>query len=532
MKIKFFPLFLCLFLLFGCGGDSEEPMEGPDDDSQIIDEIPPMISRSNLSDIIEVVTDLEISIDDMSLVETKIQINGQEVHSTSERQFVYMINPYPLAVGNAEIRIISEDEFGNISEDVFDMEIKHLLMDFNLGEEEETEFNSNWVFYNDGEGDVITWAKVQPGSNKIYTDAPIEGDQVYYSFATYYLTPTIQQALEVETYTVGLGETRQPPPSFASVDRDESVEVSINRIDAKAGNECYRYFALGENYLTSLGPCYPALTNLENLKIAFNYPTKIYLIPGANFEYFDGKKENFRYAVLEPTQDNPEIVLNETEFRTMDDYFVVDMPPFNATQLNFFRHGFENEADLLNDVNHYIYRVRSASTGGLDYLDIPILEGFEFYRNNIYYTLDEKRVQITQYGNDVDLSMPTWEITNAGISDDTYFIEGLGEVDYFSYGLYKFERTTISRHVAWTLHTFDSGENRTIPVLEFPTIITDEIGDSYFNGLDLPLSSLFGTDFENIHSFSEAMDHIGLHSSELRKDEKSEKTVSFPVGAQ
>lgn len=538
MKIPCLGTLIALFCLSACSSDSApEPVEENKNEevltSEETDMSSPEISINGLDSTIEIKTSFQVVVVDNSEVETKIIINEEEVFTSADKQFAYELNPYTIDVGAVTLKIVSEDSYGNITEKEENLEIKHLLMDFDLGINEMINVEKAWVFFNDSVGNLIATQLLQNGNNKIYTDSLIEDEKVYYTLVKFWTyNSNYAHSLLNSTYKVFPGEKRNEF-NFIQPNRDQEFELEITRDELV--NPWSKFTVLGSNYrnITSFGVSTSDPTYIERYIIEYSFPETVY-VRTANTnagDTFDGKKENYLYYKLNPTPQESKINILEADFKSMDDFTVQEIPPHDTSNFSFSRYGYENEADMNDNIYHLIYSLHESFDFILsDYLDLPQLEGLSYYRNNVRFEKDGVRVNVQQFGNSVDLSIPQWQLTNFGISDGRYFIEADNvDVDYYLLSLSKASDTTDPRKdINWVYRTFgNAAQDKTTPILSLPEEITTSLGDSFYTSADMSMDYVTAVDYQMVNSLSEATDYRALRKLALKTNEKDFKSIRF-----
>ena len=533
MKVSRPFLILLLLCFAACSSDSSDSNDTSGQQDQDMpdatDNEAPVISVSGLENVIETYTNLEISITDNSAVETRILVNDQEVYTTTSKQFQYELNPFNIAIGNIDLRIVSEDIFGNASESEFDPEIKHLLMEFNLAANELVDIDNLWAFFNNAAGELLATSALSPGMNKIYTDALIPEDHIYYTFTKYYTYgANVVHTLINESYKVRPGETRYEFDRLI-VNRDEELEIEVIREElvnewSKYETRAVKYWPIGISFTS--GPSYSEVFSIE-----YSYPEIVYLrtaIENAGVG-FDGKKENYRYTTLEPNPGMTNMQVTEANFKTMDDHFVQSIPTHDLNSFRFDRRGFENEADMLDNIYHNIYELNE-DFFTISEIDVPILPDLPLYNNIAQYSLDGNRIYVRQFGNNLNLEAPTWNLGSYGTDGPVYFIEANNEdVDYYLLRLYKGSATSGPRKsFVWVYRTFGSEDDeKTTPQLEFPEEITNSIGDPFYSGENLVPQYIVAADFEELNSLEDATHYFATGKLSLDINEQGIKSVRF-----
>lgn len=537
MKTNFLTVLfsIVVFIFLGCSSNSEhdgEVLQEPNDGGvQANDETAPTLAITGLNEPIETYREIEVMISDESSVETSILINDMEIFTTSELQFNYELNPYVIPVGIAQVKVVSEDEFENSTEEEFQVEIKHFLMEFNLGVEEQGRHTFIWTFFNDSEGNLLKSQKAELGSTKIYTDEIVPDDYILYTIAKYEILGNEGQnrSLLNTTYRFNLGETRNELEYYPSYNLVNYVDVDINlEEDNVEGFQLYG--GSGSEYdVYKMG----GGSFLERVGFKYDSPDYIYLrtdILGGQSGLFDGKKENYRYYRFVPEFSMPVITIDEGDLIPADETVELQVPDHMPGSFVFHRYGFENETDLASNTNHAIYEVQEPSDTYRDYVDLPILGGLESYSNTIQYATDGKGYYAYLFGNNVDISTPNWEL-NFGIENNKIFIEENNDLDYYMVQFRNNDTADYNnlRYWTWNYRTFGTGDNNIpMPVLEMPEDLVSEINDPHYaNNDNLELERTYAVEFDNLESYNESVEWLGLNKIPLSTEQKGYKEMIF-----
>lgn len=531
MKLKLSIFSLLIIIFIGCSSDSEPTQESKDDDEIVaVDETPPSLNINGLDAEVEINSIIEVSIEDESSVETRILINNTEMISTTEKQFSYEINPYKIPVGEALVKVISEDASKNTVEQEFKIEIRHLLMEFNLGSDENDRYSSIWTFFNDSQGNLIQVLKSELGSTKIYTEDLITEDFIFYTISKFNLLGDGQnKGLRITTYKMKLGEKRNEINFSEVYDLTDEVKIDINLEENDNGFD--KYFAQGSGYDTFGGGTGSFLTSVA---VSYDNPDNIYLrtsVIGGGPELFDGKKENYVYYKFEPNPSTPLITLNQADLYPAEESVQLTIPDHMPGSFVFDRAGFENQEDVVKDINHEIFNVQEPNDQYRDYIDLPIVQGLNLYNNTVVYFNEGKSFYASLFGNNLDINMPDWNI-DFGIEKGNIFLEEKNDLDYYVVRFTENNTSDINnlRFFTWDYRTFEStGGNQEVPILDLPSEILDEINDDFYNNYSnyLTISTVTGVDFELFNSFTEVVDWLGLSKTPLTLDQLSYKEVSF-----
>ena len=404
-------------------------------------------------------------------------------------------------------------------------------MDFQFGVSESDYYDTTWAFFNDASGNLLAVVEPDIGSNKMYTEATFEEEFIYYTLTRFQTNGgNIAHSLINGTNKVQPGEKREEF-QLNTIPQNETVEIEINRLDLV--NEWSKYTARGTKYRPISFSSTSAPSYSEIFEISYSDPEIVYIrttMANAGLG-FDGKKENYLYYKLIPEPQTTQVFINEADFTTMDDFQIQAIPVHDYNSLNFTRMGYESESDMLDDVSHTIFEVlEDFDRSYTDYFDLPLLEGFDYYKNIARYYKDGNRVYVEQFGNSLDLNAPEWSIIDSGKNGDSYYVNAENsEVDYYFIRLSKSSSTFNPRKsVSWVYRTFGNGEgDNSTPVLSIPEQITTSLGDTYYSQSDLRIEYVGGVDFQEIDSYLEAMDYLSLGKLQLKTNEKGYTSVRF-----
>ena len=125
MKLSIKMLVLGLVIILGL---SCEPKEDSAKSQQELDITAPLISVSGITDEIEKMTTIEVVVTTTSAqLATIISINGNQVFTSSEKQFTYTIDPFAFPTGENMLVVTSTDLEGNDTSASFPIIVKKLL---------------------------------------------------------------------------------------------------------------------------------------------------------------------------------------------------------------------------------------------------------------------------------------------------------------------------------------------------------------------------------------------------------------------
>ncbi|MFS4491751.1 hypothetical protein [Maribacter sp. 2308TA10-17] len=538
MKVKFLFIFIVFSIISSCNKEDEKLTETPVSDDPleetvIEDQEKPKLTVVGLTGVIEKISEISISIVDDSSVETMVTLGGEELASSTEKQFTFSLNPYGIAVGDTDFTVTSKDAGGNETIETFTLEIKHLLMTYEYGIDEDERNPEKWIFFNDLDGNSLTNFRAEVGLKKVYTNEKLVGDKVYYSIANYKSTVSgthTSKNLLVTTNKVPLGESRFPilyEPSRRS-DLSNTLELRINLIGEDDGYA--KYWSEGSNYtvFTTGGG-----GNMAIFGVRHDATVPIYIrTPVLNSKgFFDGKKENYTYKIFSPQTGDIIIEINEEEFGRAEDNFVLSIPPHDAGSMNLRRFGYENNEALLANINHVIYETEEAENVMADYYDLPLLNDLNTYRNQLFYKKNGIGYFTQDFDNTINASIPNWTLIS-DINESSINITAQNSgVDFYRI---KFIMNDISdnnnvKYMTWNYRVFgELDQEKTAPRLTIPTNILDEINEDFYRNTDnLQFTSVDAYDYDEYDGYEEVMNWFALIKSRLTQDKNTYKRVSF-----
>ncbi|MEM7382141.1 MAG: hypothetical protein AAF361_13215, partial [Bacteroidota bacterium] len=245
----------CLsFFIFSCSTDSESTQEDPPQSQDPpADETAPVIDLSGLPELLEVLTEINISITDASDdVTTTITLDNQELYQGNEKQISLNINPFEFDAGTKTLRIIATDDSGNTGDETSDFELKKLLLKFpNALRGSETALAWVYLAINDLDGKLITYQEVLTNDEAVfYADDDFEEQNFTFTVYTVAKEPLSSQYISSWT-EISPGITIPDPleitegcPSPYPFDSERSsigLEITSN------------YLARSRSYHTGLG---------------------------------------------------------------------------------------------------------------------------------------------------------------------------------------------------------------------------------------------------------------------------------------
>jgi len=540
MKFKFYFLALLFTMVLSCNksDDTTEPepnTEDPKDKEPIAeDENKPVITVNGFSEIIETVTEISISIDDDSTVETKILHNGEELAVSSEKQFDVSINPYPIPVGLNDFIFISKDAKGNEISKTYSVEIKHLLMIYGYSNQESDNGWKRWLFFNNLEGKELAVVAPAVGEIKIYTEDIVLEDKIFYTFVNYQsqtIPNNSYKNLELFTYQVPLGMIR-PMANYNSFEEyANTVNVTLSGIPFV--NDKPDYYASGLDYRTR---GYSGDDLQTNLTIKHNATSPIFIRTnqsGGSTPKFDGKKENFKYVVITPESGNSNITIQADQLIPAENNLKLNMPEHDPGTILLRRRGYKNAEDFAQSKWFDIYqKVSYNETHVIDYLDLPILPMLHHYLNLFAYSKNNHYYSTSASDKDLVVNMPDWPTTFQFSDTHITVNSNNSEIDYYSVNMNKSEKIDIHRNsISWEYIAFgEGGSGKSVPRLALPKLISDATEEDFYQTTnDLEANRLIAMDYAKYETYDEIVEWRIFNKNEPNGAENVYRQLSYPI---
>jgi len=544
MKFKFQLIILLFTAILSCDeaediSESELVVESPPEEELVEeDATKPVITIIGLTDIIEKKTDISIQIEDESTVETKVLRDGEELISSSEKQFDLTVNPYPIPVGATDFIVVSKDALGNETTETYTVEIKHLLIE-NFYIELITDVVDvsfkNLIFFNNLDGKELAVFEPMGPNEKVYTDETIMEDYILFTSVNHTVFPQStsggrNQSLWLRTHKIPLGMKRREGIKNDYVEPQNTVEVTLNGIPLVNGSP--DFYAYGEGYKTV---AHSGNDTQTNLTINHDGIQPIYIRTnrwGGSTPKFDGKKENYRYVVVKPETGNTSIQIESDKLTQAERSIKLDIPEQDPGTLFFHRNAFASTESLVNEGASIYEKDSAGETSVVDYLDLPVFSNFNFYLN--YLSYGKNGFHYSTRGNDAKLSvnMPDWS-ANTYLAEDTIEVIATNpDVDYYSVGLYKkvFDNG-IGLNMRWTFYLDgDSNNEKKAPLFDLPDMIKEAVNEPYLQTPEgMEITSLAAVDYTNLNSYDQNVDKSVFNNSDFVGAGNLFRQVNFPI---
>ncbi|MGB5821624.1 MAG: hypothetical protein WBG90_19235 [Saonia sp.] len=409
--------FVLIFFLLSCASDSGDSTEPPMPPS---DEAVPVISLSNVPKLIEVLTELSVTITDTSNVTSSILIDGEEVFSSSEKSFAFSLDPFDYSIGDKTITVRTMDENGNEASANASFELKKLLVDYpNPLRDVLSDIADSYLAINDDNGALIMYRKVESEADGVfYADDNFE--RQHFTFTRYRIQKDPVTGLVLDSFGNIEPGTRllsdeeianRFPAPFPG--RDTSLDITVNSTKF-AGVNTY-HSILYPNVLPGLGNY-----SLEYAsEVAPNF--LMTLSPPGIFE-----ASEYLYLFID---DLSKLVYEEADFKAADTFATVTIPEGDSFNLSLL--GFKNEMDYRENKYQVVYGAFDYLNGSNDQKEVPILPEFDLYEKRLILERPGgKTLFLQQKGIDTDFSIP-----NLDISATTETVNIIGDYDFIRYNL-------------------------------------------------------------------------------------------------
>ncbi|NAS10439.1 hypothetical protein [Poritiphilus flavus] len=399
-------LYACLtVLLFSCSTDSESTQEDPPQSQDpAADETAPVISLSGLPDLLEVLTEINISITDASEdVTTTISLDNQELYQGNEKQISLNINPFDFDAGTKTLRISATDDSGNTEDETSEFELRKLLLKFPKAlRGTETALASVYLAINDLDGKLITYQEIETNDEAVFY-ADDEFEEQNFTFTVYTIAKEPQSFQFISSRTEISPGTTIPDPNEVTegcTERSGGIGTTVISLDIASNfrPQLRSYHAV----LTTTNGMGPFNLNYhaEEEPFYFIYSFPLFLTPPDQYEYF----------LLED--------LDQTNFNLSDFQKPVTTQRFTvpaADWLNLVVHGYRSEEDYTCNKFHEILDVLAVEdqTGGE--LDAPEFDFFPVYSKEIILNYSGGRqYTIRQKGLGRDIADPDVDMLKSG----------------------------------------------------------------------------------------------------------------------
>lgn len=425
-------LFLLSLLIIGC--DSKEN-ESPEIDEEL-DTTPPVLSISGLESSIEVVTTLNITIQDESnMVNTTVSINEQEVFSSNQKSFSFEVDPFDYPTGENSLTIISNDGEGNESIQSQNFEVRKLLV--SIAAPLIASSQQVLISVNTMAGDLLAFTEVnrQVENVDLYADDDFSPQPIVVT--SYILSPdTVVKAklnsvthIEPGTDLIAFQDAGGVPTENTYDGSPFSFPYTINVTEIETSKLGNSLLAIGNNHSAISNDAFeesggftvqlPFRAQTEMIENAVIYTSNLF---AANIDD-QIAVDDFKYLLVEePTNSS----ISFSEFKTPSSIETIAIPSLATTYASRIFGFLDGEAYGNNEFRYLHDASYTENLNGL--IDIPVIDEFDIVRNSAIMQLnDNRRLEVSTLGIKNIPDVPQWDAILSGES-----IIMSGEFDKFT----------------------------------------------------------------------------------------------------
>lgn len=406
----FVTILLCI-TLSGCSKGSSEDMEK--DDSIDMETEGPEINILNKPGVVEVVTDIDISITDETNTATRVLINGTEVIKSSEKEFKFTVDPFDYSIGNALVKIISINDLDQENVHDFTIEIKRLLFsDKSFYYKKNNTQGQRFISLHSSAGELIELRKIdEPQDGNFY--APEDFNKQNLIVTRYEIPGQIANLSSVQSYmdvAIGTVVTLDQTPI------DPEFLPKTGQLNFKADD---MDDLVATNYNSSLFKDNTDNSTSYQLIYSREFNEKFFI--STSPEIID-PLENYKYFFI---SDISKSAYSQADLKSPIQISTVDLPVDSDFRLNLY--GFEDEQAFRDQRFHEIYVSRSSSSAKAE---VPVIEEFDVYQARLAYSYDRTDVLINQKGIESPIVPIAVDMIQSGRN-----IEFIDNYDYLGFRL-------------------------------------------------------------------------------------------------
>lgn len=446
---------------------------GSTEDIEIIDQSGPKIEISNLSNLVETVTEINVKITDASSVSTTIKIDGVEVLTDSKKDFSFIIDPFEFSSGmkNIEITAINAGQKESVTN--LNVEFKRLLFRDQTFFSKENYFQGKrFISIHSMDGKLLEFKLINSTADAtFYAPDGLEKQDLIVS--RYEFGTNISNFITVGSYTdIKIGTIVTEDPNTDSPD-----------FFTKEGNFSFQANGVtdlvADNYNSKIVTVDPNSPNPYQLIYSNNQP-KEFLI--STSPLIENPIENYKYVIID---DLSKTTYEMEDFKTAEENVLIDIPV--DANFRFNLRGYKNE-DAFSD--HHFNEIYVSRLAPDKKVAVPVLEEFTVYESFLAYSYDRTDVFLSQKGVDKPLVAPKVEIVQNGTN--------LEFVDEYDYSNLSFSDGNTIDVVIWSF-TNVYKESLAMPFYDFeiPEEVTALLAAK---SLSLDLTTASG-DFASLHCY-------------------------------
>ena len=437
---KRFLLIALLFLVFGCGSEENEPTDDlpPGNGMEEMDTAPPVVSISGIDGDIEVLTSINVSIEDASpTVSTDIRINGEDFFSSNQKEFSFEINPFDFPNGETLLSIVSTDGEGNEREFTRSFNLRKLLVRIAAS------INANpgeaYFSVNSLDGNLLAFAEVNESIENVelYADDDFTPQQIVVT--SYILRPNSSRKaslssiaqIEPGTDLTVFQEAGGVPTEGTFEGNTLTSSFNVQLTDIPTTQFRNSLFAIGNNFFTNSRSDFEG-PDTTTLNIGFNDETDDVFIYTSDIwaPVSNGPVavSDYRYLLLDNLTDQ---TLSFSELNSPSSIQEIMVPEgINTISSRLF--GFlDQEAFDANNFT-FLFDTSSLNDNGADdsIIEIPVIDEYGIIRQEHTMGMDNGNTyKASLLGLQNVPNVPNW---NAARNGNTVSVSG--DFDIFTIG--------------------------------------------------------------------------------------------------
>ncbi|AXT18814.1 hypothetical protein D7030_05720 [Flavobacteriaceae bacterium AU392] len=475
----------------------------------IADNSGPEITINSISEnqIIDDIINFNPSVDDAfsEVASLEVLLNDERIQFFEDiNDFSFEFDPELVATGNNVFTFIAIDALGNLNEIVISTEILRILIRVNLPQDfVPSAVIESWIFASNPDGTPIVAEQISDATTDVVLHAPAEFNMTDEFMVTFYEVDngnfnrisTLQNFTRVLPGTINIRERNQFP-SFTGTDYNvsgfESVGsdvINAEGVDYSGSRQTDEIFHLELKQ--------PQLTNniyFYSFSNPFNVNSYSYQLVNRPIAT-DFSIEDANFSTVDVTVEN--FIIND------DGNFNFPINTFIDPALTIL--GFENQADLENNVFHELFRFNI----GANQIGTPILyplnNSFAFYRHQVSFD----NFLTERLGSPLsDYTRPDWSIDPTLTNNNSIILTTSGSSHTVGRAFLRNNASIPGNNYTWTL-VYDSQSNNTEVIIPQ---LPDELSSlAFFNFLEsesLEIEQIDLSGYESIQSYDDYIDRV------------------------
>lgn len=470
------PIYACLLIVvvFACSSDGNDESNPPQSAPEV-DIVPPAVTFTGLEGNLEVLTTINVSIQDASDdITTTISVNDAEIFNSTAKSFSFELNPFDYPTGENTLSVLSIDGDENQREFSQTFEVEKLLARIAapvIADTQEVYFSANTLT-----GDLVAFGKATSRVETIslYAEDGFLPQEVI--ITSYILEPAaelkvrlfslanIQPGTDLIAFQEVNGVETETNPGQSPL--TESFDLDVTDIPSEALASSFH--AIGNDYFNSAinatdqGGTFDTALNIGKLP-----NTDEVVIYTSNLREVEDlvAVSNYRYLPL----GSDELVNATTSYANFKQAMSIEQTTIPANTTSYFHtlYGFLDQQAFENREYSFLFDSSPGNTGNtFSSLETPVIEEYDIVRNEINMTFDNgNSLLASTIGIQDNIVVPNWD---ASMNSDTVTMSG----EFDTYTLRLFASPVNS--YTWE-YTAPRQENLVLPfdAFEFPQEFID-----------------------------------------------------------